>query len=52
MKEPSNSVKTVCPNPGSEIEDVENGKYTHTIKETLEKPFCCVKASGHLLWVL
>lgn len=52
MKESSNSVKTVCPNPELEIEVVENGKHTHTIKETLEKPFCCVKACGHLLGVL
>lgn len=49
MKE--SRVKTVCSNPQLKTEK-EYGKHTHAIKETLEKPFCGVKASGHLLRVL
>lgn len=51
MTELGNTLKTVCPKSQLKPE-TENGKHTHTIKETLEKPLCCVKASGHILGVL
>lgn len=51
MIESGNTVKTVSPKSQLKTE-IENEKHTHTIKETLEKPLCRVKASGHILGVL